>query len=135
FSTTSADAWLNLYNKGYFWSTTSALAFLDENEGLAWSTTSANYWKSINDFFSTTSASYFLAQNQGNAFSTTSADYWETQQTRYGTSDFQTDLLAGYNAIFGNSTSTNSTSTSLYTTTLGLNSEYFTDLTGSGLTN
>jgi len=35
----------------------------------------------------------------------------------------------------GNTTLTNATSTSLYTSTLGLNSEYFTDLTGTGLTN
>ena len=45
-----------------------------------------------------------------------------------------TNLTAsGYINVTGNTTLTNATSTSLYTSTFGVGSEYFTDLTGSGL--
>ncbi len=79
---------LGLFDKGYFFSTTSATYFLSQNQNLAFATSSADYWKTQNNFFSTSSAlyfsqqglafstssaSYFLSQNQGNAFSTTSA--------------------------------------------------------------
>ncbi|HVV39415.1 MAG TPA: immunoglobulin-like domain-containing protein [Candidatus Paceibacterota bacterium] len=62
---------LALFDKGYFFSTTSASYFLSQQNLQAFSTTSADYWKTQNNFFSTTSASYF--SSLGLAFSTTSA--------------------------------------------------------------
>jgi hypothetical protein len=55
-STTS----LALFDKGYFFSTTSASYFLSQQNISGFSTTSADYWKTQNNFFSTTSANYFV---------------------------------------------------------------------------
>ncbi len=49
-----------LFDKGYFFSTTSANYFLSVNQGAAFSTTSANYWSSLGLGFSTTSAINFV---------------------------------------------------------------------------
>lgn len=93
FSTTSADAFLTQRN---LFSTTSSSYFLSQYQGAAFSTTSAdaflaqrtlfsttsvNYWSSVTDLFSTTSASYFITQYQGAAFSTTSAIYFAGAST------------------------------------------------------
>ncbi len=51
---------LGLFDKGYFFSTTSANYFLSVNQGAAFSTTSANYWSSLGLGFSTTSAINFV---------------------------------------------------------------------------
>ncbi len=65
---------LGLFDKSYFFATSSANYF--SAQGLGFSTTSAAYFLSQNlgNSFSTTSASYFSAQ--GLAFSTTSANYF-----------------------------------------------------------
>jgi hypothetical protein len=114
FSTTSADYWITAYDKGFFFSTTSANAWKTVNNffsttsasyfssaGLAFSTTSTDYWKTQNSFFSTTSASAFAAlglahsttstayqvslYDKGFFFSTTSTDYWKTQNNFFST--------------------------------------------------
>ncbi|HVV15503.1 MAG TPA: hypothetical protein VHD55_03845, partial [Candidatus Paceibacterota bacterium] len=70
FNSRLSTSTLGLFDKGYFFSTTSAAYFLSQNQGNA---------------FSTTSALYFLANNQNLAFSTTSADYWKTQNNFFST--------------------------------------------------
>ncbi len=74
---------LGLFDKGYFFSTSSATVF--SGVGLAFSTTSSNYWATQGLGFSSTSASYFLSQNIGNAFSTTSANYWAARGLAFST--------------------------------------------------
>ncbi len=136
-STTS----LGLFDKGYFFSTTSANVF--SAAGLSFSTTSTDYWKSINNFFSTTSAShfsslglafsttsasYFLGQNLGNAFSTTSASNFAAVGLAFSTTSANTFAAAGLGfsttsaAYYAsqNPGASFSTSSALYFSSLGL---------------
>jgi hypothetical protein len=113
FSTTSADYLLSTYNKGFFFSTTSADAWKDQRN--FFSTTSTNYFVSssttlpktysANTFtalqtFSNASSSIFSANTiclssdcrtswptfTDTSFSTSSADYWQTQRNFFSTS-------------------------------------------------
>ncbi|CCD89843.1 conserved hypothetical protein [Bradyrhizobium sp. ORS 285] len=84
-STTSVTYQLGTIDKGYFFSTTSAAAYLAAVPPASFSTTSASYFSSVGLAFSTTSNAYFLSQNQGAAYSTTSADYWSTQRIFFST--------------------------------------------------
>lgn len=61
FSTTSALAHLNTIDKGYFFSSTSANAFLNSTTSTGFSTTSASYFSSLGLAHSTTSANYSSA--------------------------------------------------------------------------
>ena len=95
FATSSSDLWIAQYNKGFFFSTTSAAYwnstvarwatsssafFLSQNQALAFSTTSANAWDATKFRWATTSSDFWLAQyGKGFFFSTSSADYHLSQ--------------------------------------------------------
>src|SRR5262249_39698490 len=98
FTNPRVQSYLNTIDKGYFFSTTSADAFLAQRN--LFSTTSTDYWKTQNNFFSTSSAdylatqrnsfstssaAYFLSQNQTAAFATTSADFFASQRNFFST--------------------------------------------------
>jgi hypothetical protein len=109
FSTTSTDYWktqnnfhsttstaydLSTYDKGYFFSTTSASAFLALNQGAAYSTTSAAFNLSTYDkgyFFSTTSVNYW--EGTQNRWATTSSDAWLSTKST-------SDLAEGSNLYY-----------------------------------
>ncbi|HVZ76266.1 MAG TPA: immunoglobulin-like domain-containing protein [Candidatus Paceibacterota bacterium] len=76
---------LGLFDKGYFFSTTSADYYLSQQSLVGFSTTSANYWKTQNNFFSTTSAIYFA-----NASTTIPKTY--TANTFTGAQTFQNGI-------------------------------------------
>lgn len=123
FNSRLSTSTLGLFDKGYFFSTTSASVF--SANGLSFSTTSTDYWQSQRNFFSTTSASnftsvglahsttssaYFLSQNQGAAFSTTSANFFASVGLGHSTTSVAYQLTQP--VILGNATST-----SFFTTT------------------
>lgn len=64
---------LALFDKGYFFSTTSASYFLTQNTGNAFSTTSANFWRSVGLSFSTTSANAWSAVGLGHSTTSVAA--------------------------------------------------------------
>lgn len=107
FSTTSASYFSSL---GLAFSTTSADAWFATKSVTGFSTTSANYWSSVGLGFSTTSASYFLSQNQGAAFSTTSADYYMQNSSTVPTT-FKLNTFTAQNVFTGGASSSNSTTT------------------------
>jgi hypothetical protein len=128
YSTTSTAYDLSTYDKGYFFSTTSANAW-DATLG-RWSTTSANYHASLGLAFSTTSTDYWLTTKSLVAFSTTSANYWASLGLAFSTTSanyyestlsargVSTTLLANTNTWsgtqgFANITATGATTTSL----------------------
>ncbi len=79
------QTYLNGVDKGFFFSTTSALYFDSLNDS-SFSTTSADYWKAQNNFHSTTSFAFNLSTyDKGYFFSTTSVNYWEGTQNRWAT--------------------------------------------------
>lgn len=89
----------------------------------------------------TTSAGLVTCGNIGTlAFAFTPATNYGVNTSATGTPIWaQAGLFASSTSHFVNfdataGTTTNATSTSLYSTVLGVNSEYFTDLTGAGLT-
>jgi endosialidase-like protein len=98
FSTTSADAFAAQRN---FFSTTSADAFVAQRN--FFSTTSTDFWKTQNSFFSTTSASYFLAQNTGASFSSTSAIYFTDASTTIPKA-YSSNTFSGSNIFSGSLT-------------------------------
>ena len=79
---------LALFDKGFFFSTTSAFYHLNSlDKGYFFSTSSANAWDATKDRFSTTSSAYWLGTyDKGWFFSTTSVNYWETTKPRWATS-------------------------------------------------
>ena len=84
FATTSSDYWIAQYDKGFFFSTTSA-AYWDTTQW-RWATTSSDYWISQYGkgfFFSTTSANAWDTVQF--RWATTSNNYWESTQTRWAT--------------------------------------------------
>ena len=79
-ATTSSDAWLNTYNKGYFFATTSADVW-GAGKGYvtsSFSTTSAAYWKSVTDMYSTTSANAWLTTKTTDNLSVGSTNLYYT---------------------------------------------------------
>ncbi len=100
--------YLNTFDKGYFFSTTST-----------------SYWKSVTDLFSTTSANFLLSTyDKGYFYSTTSADSWLTTKST-------SNLSEGSNLYFTASRATINFATNLAaTTTTALtegSNKYFTD--------
>ena len=120
--------YLNTFDKGYFFSTTSVDYWKSATN--FFSTTSASYFAAQGLAFSTTSSAYFLSVNQGAAFSTTSADYYTnasstipktyTNNTFTGANIFATFLATGSSTLQNftgiNATTTNATSTSFFAT-------------------
>ncbi len=84
---------------------TTTLALFDK--GYFFSTTSSNYFTSIGLSFSTTSSDYWLITKSLSAFSTTSADYWKTQNNFHSTSSFAFNLSTYDNGSFFSTTSVN----------------------------
>ena len=83
--------------------------------GGSWATTSSNYYNSqFRDW---------IVNSAGSLTPSTTRDVLMNSST----------TLQNFTGL--NATTTNATSTTLYATTLGTNSEYFTDLTGTGLSN
>jgi hypothetical protein len=121
--------YLNTFDKGYFYSTTSADYYKAQNN--FFSTTSASYFASQGLAFSTTSSAYFLSQNQGAAFSTTSADYYAnasstiaktySNNTFTGANVFATFLATGSSTL-QNFTGVNATTSQATTTRFAISS-------------
>ncbi len=119
FSSTSANYLLSTYDKGFFFSTTSADTWKTTRN--FFSTTSTEYWKSVTDLFSTSSASYFLAQNQGAGFSTTSAIFFTNASTTIPKTYTANTFTALQQLIAGASTTQLTTTGSTYLATTGGN--------------
>ena len=82
-ATTSVQSVIASYDKGFFFSTTSA-NYWNTTLPSSFGTTSADYWISTYNkgfFWSTTSATYFDSGDVTTTWSTTSTDYWKTQRT------------------------------------------------------
>jgi hypothetical protein len=118
FATSSSDYWLSLYDKGFFFSTTSADNWYLGKTAASFSTTSTDYWKTQNNFFSTTSAAYWDGtvarwsttstdywKTLNNFFSTTSAAYWDSTIARWSTTSSNYNLSTFDKGYFFSTTS------------------------------
>lgn len=124
FSTTSADYWISLFSKGYFWSTTSA-DYWGGTKGYLTAETDPIYSVSSTTILRHGTTSDALSEGSVNLFYKQSYvwdDIWAstTLATTLGKANTALqNLLGGLNAILGNSTTTNATTTTLAITSLG----------------
>lgn len=128
----------------FYFTTARVFTYLDSlTKGYFFSTTSTAYWetqqtpRTADDLGNNTTSD--LAEGSNLYYTDARVGSYITGSTtlpgflNYWTKSGSTLSYSG-GVTMGNATATNATSTNLYSTKLGINSEHFTDLTGTGLT-
>ncbi|XOB42626.1 MAG: hypothetical protein ACKKMP_01045 [Candidatus Nealsonbacteria bacterium] len=151
FSTTTNDYWASQSNISMFVNDSGYITSSD------WATTSVDYWLTTKDtgdltegtnlYFTTARIDSHLSGQAGITYDageiSITADSVGNTELAFDTGQHLTDtssptfneLTVTYGVVIATSTITNATSTQFYSAQIGIDSEYFTDLTGTGLQN